>query len=145
VPHPARVYAHWLGGKDTFEADRKAAQEVIRLRPEVVAGARENRAFLARVVRFLAAEAGIRQFLDIGVGLPADDNTHEVAQDVDPACRVVYVDNDCCKSGCVHAPRAAQGCLKRRGSGSAQSAPPSTAAAGFVGVNVVVRVCLTRR
>jgi SAM-dependent methyltransferase len=94
VPHPARVYGYWLGGKDHFEADRKAAEEVVRLRPEVVASARANRAFLARVVRFLAADCGIRQFLDIGAGLPAEDNTHEVAQDVAPGCRVVYVDND---------------------------------------------------
>ena len=94
VPHPARIYACWLGGKDYFEADRKAAKEVSRLRPQVVAGARANRAFLARVVRFLAADCGIRQFLDIGTGLPALINTHEVAQQVDPGCRVVYVDND---------------------------------------------------
>jgi hypothetical protein len=94
VPHPARVYGYWLGGKDNYEADRKAAEEVIRLRPEVVAGARANRVFLARVVRFLAADCGIRQFLDIGAGLPAPDNTHQVAQQVDPRCRVVYVDND---------------------------------------------------
>src|SRR5215831_17343395 len=94
VPHPARVYAYWLGGKDNYAADRKAADEVIRLRPEVVASARANRAFLGRVVRYLAGEAGIRQFLDIGTGLPAPDNTHQVAQQADPACRVVYVDND---------------------------------------------------
>jgi O-methyltransferase involved in polyketide biosynthesis len=94
VPHPARVYGFWLGGKDHYDADRKAAEEVMRLRPQVVAGARANRAFLTRVVRFLAAECGIRQFLDIGTGLPAPDNTHEVAQRVDPRCRIVYADND---------------------------------------------------
>jgi O-methyltransferase involved in polyketide biosynthesis len=94
VPHPARVYNYWLNGKDHFPADRKAAEEVMRLRPQVVASARANRHFLARVVRYLAADCGIRQFLDIGTGLPAVDNTHEVAQQVDPACRVVYVDND---------------------------------------------------
>jgi hypothetical protein len=94
APHPARVYAYWLGGKDTYAADRQAAEEVIRLRPEVVASARANRAFLTRVVRFLAADCGVRQFLDIGTGLPAPDNTHQVAQGVAPACRVVYVDND---------------------------------------------------
>src|SRR5712691_744083 len=94
VAHPARVYAYWLGGKDTYAADRQAAEEVIRLRPAVVASARANRAFLARVVRFLAADCGIRQFLDIGTGLPAPDSTHQVAQDVAPQCRVVYVDND---------------------------------------------------
>jgi SAM-dependent methyltransferase len=94
VPHPARVYAYWLGGKDYYPADREAAEEVIRLRPQVVAGARANRQFLARLVRFLAGECGIRQFLDIGTGLPGPDNTHEVAHDVAPECRVVYVDND---------------------------------------------------
>jgi len=94
VAHPARVYAYWIGGKDHYEADRRAATEVIRVRPQVVAGARANRALLARVVRYLAAECRIRQFLDIGVGLPAPGSTHEVAQQVDPACRVVYVDND---------------------------------------------------
>jgi hypothetical protein len=94
VPHPARVYAYWLGGKDHYPADRHAAEEVIRRRPQVVAGARANRAFLTRVVRFLAAECGIRQFLDIGTGLPAPENTHEVAQAIAPDCRIVYVDND---------------------------------------------------
>ncbi|HEY5990005.1 MAG TPA: SAM-dependent methyltransferase, partial [Streptosporangiaceae bacterium] len=94
VPHPARVYAYWLGGKDFYPADRRAAEEVIQRRPQVVAGARANRHFLARVVRFLATDCGIRQFLDIGTGLPAPDNTHDVAQDVCPQCRVVYVDND---------------------------------------------------
>jgi len=94
VAHPARVYAYWLGGKDHFPADRKAAEDVMRLRPQVVASARANRSFLARVVRYLAAEAGIRQFLDVGTGLPALSNTHEVAQQVAPECRVVYCDND---------------------------------------------------
>jgi hypothetical protein len=92
--HPARIYNYWLGGKDHFPADRAVAETVIRERPQVVAGARANRAFLARVVRFLAAEAGVRQFLDIGTGLPAPANTHEVAQQVAPDCRVVYCDND---------------------------------------------------
>jgi SAM-dependent methyltransferase len=94
VPQPARVYAYWLGGKDHYSADRVAAEEVIARRPQVVAGARANRAFLARVVRFLVTECGIRQFLDIGTGLPAPENTHEVAQAIAPGCRVVYVDND---------------------------------------------------
>jgi hypothetical protein len=94
VPHPARVYSYWLGGKDHFPADRRVAQEVARNRPQVVAGARANRAFGGRVVRYLAGGCGIRQFLDIGTGLPAKDNTHQVAQQVDPACRVVYTDND---------------------------------------------------
>ena len=94
VPHPARVYGYWLGGKDHYLADREAAEEVIRRRPQVVAGARANRAFLARVVRYLDADCGIRQFLDIGTGLPAPDSTHEVAQDIAPDSRIVYVDND---------------------------------------------------
>jgi len=94
VAHPARVYAYWLGGKDHWPADRQAAEEVIRRRPQVVAGARANRAFLSRVVRYLAADCGIRQFLDIGTGLPAPDSTHQVAQAIAPDCRVVYVDND---------------------------------------------------
>lgn len=84
----------WLGGKDHYPADRKAAEEVILCRPQVVAGARQNRHFLGRVVRYLAAECGIRQFLDIGTGLPAPDNTHEIAQAIAPECRIVYVDND---------------------------------------------------
>jgi hypothetical protein len=88
------VYAYWIGSKDHFPADRKAAEQVIRLRPQVVAGARANRAFLARVVRFLAADCGIRQFLDLGTGLPAPDSTHEVAQQVAADCQVAYVDND---------------------------------------------------
>jgi S-adenosyl methyltransferase len=94
TPHPARVYNYWLGGKDHLDADRQAAEEVIRHRPEVVAGARANRAFLARAVRYLAAECGIRQFLDIGTGLPAPASTHEVAQQTAPDCTVVYADND---------------------------------------------------
>ena len=94
VPHPARIYAYLLGGKDHYPADRKVAEEVIRRRPQVVAGARANRAFLARAVRFLARDCGIRQFLDIGTGLPAPDSTHEVAQGIAPQCRIVYCDND---------------------------------------------------
>jgi hypothetical protein len=94
VPHPARVYGYWLGGKDHYPADREVAEEVIRRRPQVVAGARANRAFLARVVRYLAAECGVRQFLDIGTGLPAHNSTHQVAQAIAPGSRVVYVDND---------------------------------------------------
>jgi hypothetical protein len=94
VPHPARVYNVWLGGKDNYAADRDAASEVIRHSPQVVAGALANRHFLARVVRLLAGGHGIRQFLDIGTGLPAPDNTHEVAQQAAPECRIVYVDND---------------------------------------------------
>jgi S-adenosyl methyltransferase len=94
VPHPARIYAYWLGGKDHYRADRQAAEEVIRRRPQVVAGARANRAFLARAVRYLAGGCGIRQFIDIGTGLPAPENTHEVAQAIAADSRIVYVDND---------------------------------------------------
>ena len=93
-PHPARIYDFFLGGKDHFAADRETAQVLLRLNPTGRTIARENRAFLGRVVRWLVAEAGIRQFLDIGTGLPTADNTHEVAQRVTPAARVVYVDND---------------------------------------------------
>ena len=94
VAHPARVYDYWLGGKDNFAADRAAAQAGLEAFPDVVKSVRANRAFLGRAVRYLAAEVGIRQFLDIGTGLPSANNTHEVAQDVAPEARVVYVDND---------------------------------------------------
>jgi S-adenosyl methyltransferase len=94
VAHPARVYDYWLGGKDNFEVDREAARQAIDAFPGVVEGVRANRAFLGRAVRYLAGEAMIRQFLDIGTGLPTADNTHEVAQAAAPECRVVYVDND---------------------------------------------------
>jgi trans-aconitate methyltransferase len=94
VAHPARVYDYWLGGKDNFEADRIAGEATIAAYPAIRASARANRAFLARSVRYLAAEAGIRQFLDIGTGLPTANNTHDVAQRVAPESRVVYVDND---------------------------------------------------
>jgi SAM-dependent methyltransferase len=93
VPHPARVYDYWLGGKDNFEADRLVAEATAKAAPGVVQGARDNRAFLGRAVRFLA-ESGVTQFLDIGTGIPTQDNTHEVAQLVNPAARVAYVDND---------------------------------------------------
>src|SRR5260370_3968950 len=94
VAHPARVYDYWLGGKDNFEAARIAGEATIAAYPAIRASARANRAFLAGRVRFLAAEAGIRQFLDIGTGLPTANNTHEVAQSVAPESRIVYVDND---------------------------------------------------
>jgi hypothetical protein len=94
VAHVARVYDYWLGGKDNYEADRKAGDSVIQVYPEVVTSVRLNRAFLARTVRHLAGEAGIRQFLDIGTGIPTANNTHEVAQAVAPESRIVYVDND---------------------------------------------------
>jgi hypothetical protein len=94
VPHIARVYDYWLGGKDNFEADRAAAEQVIAAFPDVLVSVRAQRAFLGRAVHYLVAEAGIRQFLDIGTGLPAGNNTHEVAQGIAPESRVVYVDND---------------------------------------------------
>src|ERR1700722_6452990 len=82
VAHPARVYNYLLGGKDNFAADRAAAEQMIAGGAKALVGPRANRAFLGRAVRFLAGEAGIRQFLDIGTGLPSADNTHEVAQAV---------------------------------------------------------------
>jgi SAM-dependent methyltransferase len=94
VAHPARVYDYWLGGKDNFEADRQAAEQVIAANPNILPGVRANRAFLRRAVQYLAGEAGIRQFLDIGTGLPTAENTHEVAQQVAPESRIVYIDND---------------------------------------------------
>jgi hypothetical protein len=94
VAHISRVYDYWLGGKDNFAVDRIAAERVIAAYPNIVRSARGNRAFLGRAVRYLVGEAGVRQFLDIGTGLPAANNTHEVAQSVAPECRVVYVDND---------------------------------------------------
>jgi len=94
VAHPARIYDYWLGGKDNFAADRAAAEEVLKSVPVLAEGARANRAFLSRAVRYLVSEAGIDQFLDIGSGLPAAANTHEVARDLANGTRVVYVDND---------------------------------------------------
>lgn len=94
VAHQARVYDYWLGGKDNYAADRAAGDAAIAAWPAIVAAARANRAYLGRVVRYLTAEAGIRQFLDIGTGIPAANNTHQVAQAVAPECRVVYVDYD---------------------------------------------------
>jgi O-methyltransferase involved in polyketide biosynthesis len=94
VPHPARVYDYWLGGKDNYKADRDAAAEAVRIFPKTVESARSCRAFLSRVVTYLTAEAGIRQFLDLGSGLPSARNVHEVAQSIAPQSRVVYVDHD---------------------------------------------------
>jgi len=94
VAHPARVYDYWLGGKDNFAVDRQAAEEVLKAKPGIRLNVRANRGFLARTVRYLAGEAGISQFLDIGTGIPTANNTHEVAQAVRPDARVVYVDND---------------------------------------------------
>jgi hypothetical protein len=94
VAHIARVYDYWLGGKDHFAADRAVGDKVLEIHPETVLSVRANRAFLARSVRYLAKTEGVRQFLDIGTGLPSANNTHEVAQAVAPAARVVYADND---------------------------------------------------
>ena len=94
VAHSARVYNYWLGGKDNFAADREAAERALAVLPGLRFAVRANRAFLARSVRFLARDAGIRQFLDIGTGIPTANNTHEVAQSVAPESRIVYVDND---------------------------------------------------
>jgi S-adenosyl methyltransferase len=94
VPHIARVYDYWLGGKDNFAADRELGEQTLEAYPNLVFSVRANRAFLARTVRFLAREAGIRQFLDIGTGIPTANNTHEVAQHIAPDSRIVYVDND---------------------------------------------------
>jgi hypothetical protein len=93
-PHPARIYDYFIGGKDNFAADRETGMKSLKAWPGIRTAARENRAFLGRAVRYLAAEAGITQFLDIGSGLPSVGNVHEVAQAVNPAARVVYVDND---------------------------------------------------
>jgi hypothetical protein len=94
VPHSARIWNYWLGGKDNFPVDRAAGEQYQATFPGVIEVARASRGFLARSVRYLAGEAGVRQFLDIGTGLPTADNTHQVAQAVAPAARVVYVDND---------------------------------------------------
>ncbi len=94
VPSAARVYNVWLDGKDHFAADRAAAARVIERRPQVVSAAQANRLFLSRAVRYIAQRHGVTQFLDIGAGMPAPDNTHVIAQRIDPSARVVYVDND---------------------------------------------------
>jgi S-adenosyl methyltransferase len=94
VAHPARIYNAWLGGKDNFAVDRMAAGAGMQAFPSIVQSVRANRAFLARTVTHLTAEAGIRQFLDIGTGLPMAGNTHEIAQAIAPECRVAYVDYD---------------------------------------------------
>ena len=93
-PHPARMYDYYLGGKNHFAADREAAERALHGMPSGRIAARENRKFLGRAVRYLAGQAGIRQFLDLGSGLPTTDNVHEVAQRITPDAHVVYVDND---------------------------------------------------
>jgi hypothetical protein len=94
VPHTARIWNYWLGGKDNFAADRAVGDQVQQFLPDIVTSARADRAFLKRAVGHLVVEAGIRQFLDVGTGLPTADNTHEVAQALAPETRIVYTDND---------------------------------------------------
>jgi O-methyltransferase involved in polyketide biosynthesis len=94
VAHTARIWNYWLGGKDHFAADREVGDQIRGFLPDIVLSARADRAFLNRAVRYLVGEAGIRQFLDIGTGLPTADNTHQVAQATAPECRIVYTDND---------------------------------------------------
>ncbi|HLK73734.1 MAG TPA: SAM-dependent methyltransferase [Streptosporangiaceae bacterium] len=94
VAHVARVYDYLLGGKDNFAVDREAAEQAIRINPDVVSTARANRAFGIRTTGYLVSQAGIRQFLDIGTGMPTNNNIHEVAQSIAPESRIVYVDHD---------------------------------------------------
>jgi hypothetical protein len=94
VAHQSRIYDYWLGGKDNFAADRQAAEQAVAAYPPILRAVRAQRAFLTRAVGYLAGQAGVRQFLDIGTGLPTASNTHEVAQAAAPQARVVYVDND---------------------------------------------------
>ena len=94
VPNVARIYDYILGGKDNFAADRAAGQQLLAAQPDIAGVVRDNRLFIGRVVRFLAGEAGIRQFLDLGAGLPTQDSVHEMAQAIAPDARVVYIDND---------------------------------------------------
>jgi hypothetical protein len=94
VAHPARVYNYWLGGKDNFEADREVGEQTKAAYPGIVSGVQAQRKFLESAVRYLVTQAGVRQFLDIGTGLPVASNTHEVAQSLAPESRIVYVDND---------------------------------------------------
>ena len=94
IPHSARVWNYWLGGKDNFEVDRQVGDQFAGLYPDITVVARSSRAFLKRSITFLAQEAGIRQFLDVGTGMPTAENTHQVAQAAAPDSRIVYVDND---------------------------------------------------
>jgi len=94
VSHSARIWDYWLGGKDNYPVDREVGDRIEEMLPDIATQARADRTFLGRVVRYLAGEAGVRQFLDIGTGLPTVDNTHEVAQRVAPESKIVYVDND---------------------------------------------------
>lgn len=94
TPHAARIWNYWMGGKDNYESDRAAGDAVADVYPDIVTMAKQSRQFLIRVVRYLAGEVGIKQFLDIGTGLPTMQNTHEVAQSIHPDARIVYIDND---------------------------------------------------
>ncbi|WP_250903467.1 SAM-dependent methyltransferase [Actinomadura sp. NEAU-AAG7] len=94
IPSPARTWNYWLGGKDNYEVDRVVGDSTAKVNPELTTLARESRKFLIRVVRYLAAQEGVRNFLDIGAGLPTESNTHQIAQRTAPESRVVYVDND---------------------------------------------------
>jgi len=94
VPHSARIWNYWLGGKDNYAIDRKVGDQVAQLFPAIRETARASRALQTRVIEYLVAEAGIRQFLDVGTGLPTANNTHQVAQRIAPESRIVYVDND---------------------------------------------------
>ena len=94
VPHSARIWNYWMGGKDNYPVDRAAGDAGVGVYPDIVTMARQSRQFLIRTVRYLAGDIGIRQFLDIGTGLPTMQNTHEVAQQIAPESRIVYVDND---------------------------------------------------
>jgi hypothetical protein len=102
-PHPARMYDYYLGGKENFPADREAAERVLAAFPSMRTTTTQIRRFMTRATRYLVAEEGVRQFLDIGTGIPTSPNLHETAQATAPETRVVYVDNDRCKSGCTHA------------------------------------------
>jgi hypothetical protein len=94
IPHSARIWNYWMGGKDNYPSDRAAGDAGVEVDPGIKTMAVESRQFLVRTVRYVAGEAGVRQFLDIGTGLPTMQNTHEVAQSVAPEARIVYVDND---------------------------------------------------
>ncbi|MGK5552814.1 SAM-dependent methyltransferase [Actinomadura kijaniata] len=94
VPHSARVWDYWLGGKENYPADREMGDQIAQVMPSIIDMARHDRGFLRRTVGHMVEKEGVRQFLDIGTGLPTQDNTHEVAQRVAPECKVVYVDND---------------------------------------------------
>jgi hypothetical protein len=98
----------YYSSKDNFAADREAAEQALEANPNILPGVQANRAFLRRAVQYLAGEAGIRQFLDIGTGLPTNENTHQIAQSIAAESKIVYVDNDRCKSGCAHVRWAGQ-------------------------------------